>query len=69
MQQDYMGMCMILVSIIKPLQNDKVHDIHRYSMKQTILYKMFRVIKKILSIIFLVSSANSLKCISMKNQE
>ena len=30
---------------------------------------MFRVIKKILAIIFLVSSVNSLECISMKNQE
>ena len=30
---------------------------------------MFRVIKKILSVIILVSSVNSLKCISMKNQE
>ena len=30
---------------------------------------MFRAIKKILAIIFLVSSINSLKCISMKNQE
>ena len=30
---------------------------------------MFRVIKKILAIIFLVSNVNSLKSISMKNQE
>ena len=30
---------------------------------------MFRVIKKILAIIFLVSNVNSLKCISTKNQE
>ena len=30
---------------------------------------MFGVIKKILAIIFLVSSIYSLKCISMKNQE
>ena len=30
---------------------------------------MFRVIKKILAIIFSASSVNSLKCISMKNQE
>ena len=32
------------------------------------LYKMFRFIKKVL-IIVLVSTANSLKCISFKNQE
>ena len=30
---------------------------------------MFRVVKKILATIFLVSSVNLLKCISMKNQE
>ena len=53
----------------KAITNNKIHDIHRYLMKKAILYKMFRVIKKILSIIFLVSSVNSLKCISMKNQE
>ena len=38
-------------------------------MKKTILYKMFRVIKKILAIIFLASNVNSLKCVLMKNQE
>ena len=53
----------------KAIANDKIHDIHRYLMKKTMLYKMFRVIKKILAIIFLVSNANSSKCISMKNQE
>ena len=37
--------------------------------KKTILYKMFRVIKKILEIIFLVSNVNSLKYTSMKSQE
>ena len=30
---------------------------------------MFRVLKKILAIIFLVSNVNSLSCVSMKNQE
>ena len=30
---------------------------------------MFRFIKKILAIIFLVSNVNSLKCILIKNQE
>ena len=30
---------------------------------------MFRVIKKILAIIFLASNVNSLKCVLMKNQE
>ena len=38
-------------------------------MKKTILCKKFRVITKILSIIFLVSSVSSLKCILIKNQE
>ena len=38
-------------------------------MKKTILYKMFRVMKKILAIIFLVSNVNSLKCASIKSQE
>ena len=33
------------------------------------LYKIFRVIKKILTIIFLVSGVNSLKFVSIKNQE
>ena len=37
--------------------------------KKTILYKMFRVIKKILAIKFLVSNVNSLKCVLIKNQE
>ena len=32
------------------------------------LYKMFRFIKKVV-ILVLVSTANSLKCISLKNQE
>ena len=49
-----------------PITTDKIHDIHRYLMKKTILYKMFSIIKKILAIIFLVSNVNSLKCISMK---
>ena len=54
----------------KAIANDKMHDIHRYLMKKkTTLYKMFRIIKKILAIIFLVSNVNSLKCISMKNWE
>ena len=30
---------------------------------------MFRVMKKILAIIFLISSVNSLKCVLIKNQE
>ena len=38
-------------------------------MKKTILYKMFRVMKKMLAIIFLVSNVNSLKCVSIKSQE
>ena len=38
-------------------------------MKKIRLYKMSRVLKKILSIIFLVSSISSLKCVLMKNQE
>ena len=38
-------------------------------MKKTILYKMFRVMKKILAIIFLVSSVNSLKCVLIKHQK
>ena len=33
------------------------------------LHKMFRAIKKILALIFLVSNVNSLKCVLMKNQE
>ena len=50
---------------IKPLQiiNSQIFD------KKTILYKMFKVIKKILAIIFLVSNVNSLKCVLIKNQE
>ena len=47
----------------------EIHDIHAYLMKKTILYKMFKVIKEILAIIFLASNANSLKCISIENQE
>ena len=53
----------------KSIANDKIHDIYRYLMKKTILYKMFGVIKKILAIIFSVSSVNSLKCVLIKNQE
>ena len=54
----------------KSIANNKIHDIHAYLMKKkTILYKMFRVIKKILAIIFLVSNVNLLKCVLIKNQE
>ena len=53
----------------KTIANYKIHDIHRYLMKKSILYKMFRVVKKILATIFLVSSVSSLKCVLMKNQE
>ena len=42
----------------KAIANDKIHDIHRYLIKKTILYKMFRVIKKILAITFLLSNVN-----------
>ena len=42
----------------KAITNDKIHDIHRYLIKKTILHKMYRVIKKILAIIFLVSNVN-----------
>ena len=51
------------------IQTSSIHDIHAYLIKKTILYKMFRVIKKILAIIFLASNVNSLKCISIKNQK
>ena len=47
----------------KAIANNKIHDINRYLMKKKKLYKMFRVIKKILAIIFLVSIVNSLKCV------
>ena len=53
----------------KAIENDKLHDIHSNLMKKTILYKMFRVIRKILAITFLVSNVNSLKCVLMKSQE
>ena len=53
----------------KAIANDKIHDIHRYLIKKAILYKMFRVIKKILVIIFLVSNINSLNYVLIKNQE
>ena len=55
----------------RAITSDKIHDIHNYLMKKkkTILYKMFRVIKKILAIISLVSSVNSSKCVLIKNQE
>ena len=52
----------------KAITNNKIQDIHAYLMK-TILYKMFRVIKKILVIIFLVSNLGPLTCVLMKNQE
>ena len=56
----------------KAITNNKIQDIHAYLMKKkkkTILYKMFRVMKKIVAIIFLVSCVNSLKCVLIKNQE
>ena len=53
----------------RAIKTSKIHDIHTYFMKKKILYKMFPVVKKILAIIFLVSSINVLKCISMKNQK
>ena len=53
----------------KAIANDKIHDIHRYLIKKTILYKMFRVIKKMLAIMFLVSNINSLKYVLIKNQD
>ena len=28
------------------ISTDKIHDVHRYLMKKTILFKMFKVIKK-----------------------
>ena len=46
----------------------EIHDIHAYLMKKMVLYKMFKLIKKVL-VMALLSSVNSLKCISMKNQE
>ena len=52
----------------KAMKNNKIHDIHRYLMKKAILYKMFGLIKKVLLIV-IISSVNSLKCISIKNQE
>ena len=53
----------------KAITNDKIYDINAYLMKKTILHKMFRVMKKILAMIFLASSVNSLKCVLIKNQE
>ena len=54
----------------RAITNNNIHGIHAYLMKKkTTLYKMFRVMKKILAIIFLVSSVNSLKCVLIKNQE
>ena len=58
MQQDYMDMFMILVSFIKPIANTRYSQIFDEK-KLYILHKMFRVMKKILAIIFLVSSVNS----------
>ena len=52
--------------------NDKILDIHNYLMKKkTILYKMFRFVKKlfVVTMILLISSVNSLECISMNTQE
>ena len=42
----------------KAIANDKIHDIHRYLIKKTILCKVFRVIKKIL-VVVLISTLNS----------
>ena len=53
----------------KAITNNKIQNISVYLMKKTILYKMFRVLKKILAIIFLVSSVNSLKCVLIKHQK
>ena len=54
----------------KAITNNKIHDIYAYLMKKkTILYKMFRIKKKMLATIFLVSNVNSLKCVLIKNQE
>ena len=58
MQQDYMDMFMILVSFIKPIANTRYSQIFDEK-KLYILHKMFRVMKKILAIIFLVSRVNS----------
>ena len=56
----------------RAISNYKIQRIYNYLMKKkTILYKMFWVIKKIFVVTmkFLVSSVNSLECVSMKNQE
>ena len=53
-----------------------IYDVHRYLTKKTmILYKMFRLIKKVLMLV-LISAANLLllknpssKCLLLKNQE
>ena len=52
----------------RAIGNDEIIKIYKYLMKKTILHKMFNVIKKIL-VMTLLSSVNSLKCVSMKNQE
>ena len=46
--------------------NDKILDIRRYLMKKTIPYKIFEFIKKILAVIFSVSSVNSWNAIPLK---
>ena len=51
----------------KAITNNKIYDIHTYLMKKK-LYKMFRVMEKILAIIFLASSVNLLKCVLINNQ-
>ena len=53
----------------RPTATNKIHDIHVYLKKKTILCKMLGLIKKILAIIFVISSVNSLKCVLLKNQE
>ena len=52
----------------KAITNNKIHDIHRYLMKKTVLYEMFGVMKKIF-VIVLISTINSLKCNLVKTQE
>ena len=51
----------------KAITNNKIYDIHAYLMKKK-FYKMFRVMEKILAIIFLALSVNLLKCVLINNQ-
>ena len=52
-----------------PVSVGKIYDVQRYlTKKKMILYKMFGFIKKVL-ILVLISTVNSLKCISITNQE